>query len=344
MAVFNKIDSDSTGNISLDEFLLFLQNSSGAPEPTTRASRDELKRPLHRPRDTPSPVHDRVSEEPASSSSNGTLRRAKPHYEPVGERRRNHRGGSPEDDIVHTTVTASAVRRLGDPEERPEGPHRRPQLEKPLRPSADGRTTLSLPEKPRSSSADPAKAMAAVYRKADKGTGGSVDDHPPESTYSVNMAMMSSLRSSVGSDVNRSYDDNVSHSQQLSVKHRRVVGGEAVGLLSIEPSPTRPADLLAPPPSGDKSNRDAGAIIAFQKPPLVPSPTRAASVSAGIAEEPVSSIPRSISQFGKARGVIFEGYLEKKSKILGFFQKVIFYFICPDFSLMKCLIFICVSQ
>lgn len=103
-------------------------------------------------------------------------------------------------------------------------------------------------------------------------------------------------------NMNKSVDSV--HAGPLSAKHRRLVGGESVGSEYIPGEPK-------PEPAVEE--------LITTKPPLNPSPVRNPEPRA---QSPIQQPVSNISEFARATNVIYEGYLDKKSQILGLWQKV----------------------
>lgn len=152
-----------------------------------------------------------------------------------------------------------------------------------------------------------------VYRRSDRGT----DFKSEDSTPNHHASHALSIRTS--GDMNQSFE---AHAGPLSAKHRRLVGGESVGTDTVHL------------PSKEKNNAVSSEkpekveMVELEKssppvrPPLNPNFLRLDSVVSVAAPETLRK-PR--SEFAEATSTIFEGYLDKKSQILGLWQKVRLY-------------------
>jgi hypothetical protein len=162
----------------------------------------------------------------------------------------------------------------------------------------------------KASASAPHAAPGTVHRRGGRGTGLEDGSSSPPRVMARSLSHGHNADRSM-SNVNRSTDSD--HAGPLAAKHRRVVGGESVG------------NEYIPSAAGSGSGeiklegvieRAVSASVP-SKPPLNPS-------SRALVEVPPAGPPpseRVMSEFARATNVIFEGYLDKKSQILGLWQK-----------------------
>ena len=147
-----------------------------------------------------------------------------------------------------------------------------------------------------------------VHRRGDRGT-----ELLDESGNYGNSQMSNTLQcvrknESSTLNVNRSIDSV--HAGPLSAKHRRLVGGESVGN-EYNPEDSSPVVQNA---VFNADERDSPS-----RPPLNPVLSKK-SIDLNVSPEKIPV--NTLSQFARATNIIFEGYLDKKSQLLGLWQKV----------------------
>lgn len=268
MNCFNEIDKDGTGNISLMEFLQFMENCR---EQQTESHKSTFR---------------------SFQSLKGV---------------RSIEAGSP-------MAPANKPIRILDPEDRRAGVTQQPQVK-------SGPQTLES-KRMQSQYVDSQK-ISLVRSNSDSGNKRNTREfnslNGPSSAVHRRQIRATDLDESAGrpsppkmlkqSAVRTSLNQSMEsvHSGTLSIKHRRLVGGESVG------SEHMPGDTRAEITLQDQS-------FPPSKPPL--NPFVMAHVSHIDDMPPVAQDIRARSEFAEATNTIFEGYLDKKSQMLGLWQKV----------------------
>lgn len=261
MHYFNEIDRDGTGNISLSEFLQFIESCREPREQDTTAIEHSVLM------------------------------------------KRGGRSGEPDSPLA----PANKPVRLLDPEDRRAGvqqPQRdrgRTSVDNKLNPPVSDASTNALIRSKSESKArkfnQSSGPSSTVHRRGDKGT--DLDDV----SGTVSPPRMVQRPTVVRNSLEQSHDSV--HSGPMSAKHRRLVGGESIGNEHIPGESREAENPLDPLPP---------------RPPLNPISRLEPNVTSSVVHL-APALPSSL--FARATDILFEGYLDKKSQILGLWQKVL---------------------
>lgn len=295
MHCFNEIDKDGTGTISLTEFLNFLDSCQ------EEESNDSL---LDRSFQTTN-RRGHVDEESPLAPARKPVRLLDPEDRRAGVRYKLHVSI-----VRYTLIYCISIFRqpkltaaVKSDDRSPPRQQMKPKLMTSRSKSERGSGTV------RSRHETSNVSSGTVYRKGDRGTE-LLDESG--SHGNTRMSHMPTVRESANklSNVNKSMDSV--HAGPLAAKHRRLVGGESVGN-EYTPDDSSPVEQNV---VFNTDERDSPS-----RPPLNPV-TSTKNVDVVMSPEKIP--PNTLSRFARATNILFEGYLDKKSQLLGLWQKVSF--------------------